>query len=91
MSRLTSVAGNYTSHWSPVVYLHVWVSSVLKMYIYVTLQDSLTLEKLNLSGNCVTGVGALHMARMLIDNDYISELVCLVNCLYLRFSYFIII
>ena len=40
------------------------------------LQDSLSLEKLNLTGNNVTGVGALHMARMLIDNDYISELVC---------------
>ncbi len=42
----------------------------------VLLQDTVTLERLDLNGNCVTGLGALYMARMLIDNDYISELVC---------------
>ena len=43
--------------------------------IHFQIQDSLSLEKLNLTGNNIGGIGALHMARMLIDNDYISELV----------------
>ncbi len=39
------------------------------------LQNSLTLEKLNLTGNAVEGEGALYFARMLLDNEYIQELV----------------
>ncbi len=38
-------------------------------------QNSLTLEKLNLTGNAVEGEGALYFARMLLDNEYIQELV----------------
>ena len=53
-----------------------WFQIVSFLKLNNVLQDSLSLEKLNLTGNNVTGVGALHMARMLIDNDYISELVC---------------
>ena len=39
------------------------------------LQDNVTLEKLNLQGNWIEGDGGLAMARMLEDNDYITELV----------------
>ena len=38
-------------------------------------QDNITLEKLNLQGNWMTGDGGAAMARMLEDNDYITELV----------------
>lgn len=41
----------------------------------LSLQDNITLEKLNLQGNWIEGAGGLAMARMLEDNDYITELV----------------
>ncbi len=45
------------------------------------------MERLNLTGNAVEGEGALYFARMLLDNEYIQELVCL---FYFILSYFIL-
>lgn len=41
----------------------------------ISIQDNITLEKLNLQGNWIEGDGAAAMARMLEENDYITELV----------------
>lgn len=42
---------------------------------FIWFQDNVTLEKLNLQGNWIEGEGGLAMARMLEDNDYITEIV----------------
>ncbi|WAR19264.1 LR74A-like protein [Mya arenaria] len=42
--------------------------------IALVLRDNITLEKLNLQGNWIEGDGGLAMARMLEDNDYITEI-----------------
>lgn len=39
------------------------------------LQENVTLERLNLAGNWMEDEGSMHMARMLHENDYITELV----------------
>lgn len=41
----------------------------------LSFKDNITLEKLNLQGNWIEGAGGLAMARMLEENDYITELV----------------
>ena len=50
------------------------------MFLYFNetpcLQDNITLERLNLAGNWMEGEGAMHMSRMLQENDYITDLVC---------------
>ncbi|KAL4238564.1 hypothetical protein ACF0H5_003271 [Mactra antiquata] len=42
--------------------------------IALVLRDNITLEKLNLQGNWIEGEGGVAMARMLEENDYITEL-----------------
>ncbi len=39
------------------------------------LRENISLERLNLAGNWMEGEGGMYMARMLTDNDYITELV----------------
>ena len=39
------------------------------------LRESITVERLNLAGNWMEGEGGMHMARMLSENEYITDLV----------------
>ena len=38
-------------------------------------QANVHIEKLNLAGNWMEGIGGVHIAHMLLENEYISELV----------------
>ena len=38
-------------------------------------QDNVTVEKLDLSGNWMEPAGAMYMAKLLHENDYITDLV----------------
>jgi len=67
---------------------------MLILYIIVclknTLQDNVTLEKLNLNGNWIEGEGGEAIARMLEENEYITELVRIVpiNKILLKCNHF---
>ena len=50
-------------------------NSFVMLFLFYFVQDNITLEKLNLQGNWIEGDGGSAMARMLEDNDYITELV----------------
>lgn len=48
-------------------------------FIVALFQDTITLEKLDLRGNWIEGEGGEAVARMLEENDYVTDVVSLLN------------
>lgn len=52
-------------------------------------QDTITLEKLDLRGNWIEGEGGEAVARMLEENDYVTDVVSILkNPLKFKFPFF---
>lgn len=53
-------------------------------------QDTITLEKLDLRGNWIEGEGGEAVARMLEENDYVTDVVSILkNPLKFKFIFFL--